>query len=113
MPAPPRGPRTIAPCYSVRACRHPRDTSPSRATRSHWRGRWMAEDDRLRIAMLAPIAWRTPPRHYGPWELVTSLLTEALVARGVDVTLFATRDSLTRGKLAGVCPAPYAEDATL
>ena len=41
--------------------------------------------------MLAPIAWRTPPRHYGPWELVTSLLTEALVARGVDVTLFATR----------------------
>ena len=73
----------------------------------------MAEDDRLRIAMLAPIAWRTPPRHYGPWELVTSLLTEALVARGVDVTLFATRDSLTRGKLAGVCPAPYAEDATL
>jgi glutaredoxin-like protein len=39
--------------------------------------------------MLAPISWRTPPRHYGPWEQVTSLLTEALVARGVDVTLFA------------------------
>jgi len=35
--------------------------------------------------MLAPISWRTPPRHYGPWEQVTSLLTEALVARGVDV----------------------------
>ena len=33
--------------------------------------------------MLAPISWRTPPRHYGPWEQVTSLLTEALVARGV------------------------------
>ena len=42
--------------------------------------------------------------------VVTSLLTEALVARGVDVTLFATRDRMTRGKLAGVCPAPYAED---
>ena len=39
----------------------------------------------MKIAMLAPISWRTPPRHYGPWELVTSLLTEALVARGVDV----------------------------
>jgi glycosyltransferase involved in cell wall biosynthesis len=67
----------------------------------------------LRIAMLAPISWRTPPRHYGPWELVTSLLTEALVARGVDVTLFATKDSWTAGKLAGVCPAPYSEDPTI
>ena len=60
--------------------------------------------------MLAPIAWRTPPRHYGPWELVTSMLTEALVARGVDVTLFATLDSITAGKLAGVVPAPYSDD---
>jgi glycosyltransferase involved in cell wall biosynthesis len=68
---------------------------------------------RLRIAMLAPISWRTPPRHYGPWELVTSLLTEALVARGVDVTLFATQDSQTAGALAGVCPAPYSEDPTI
>jgi glycosyltransferase involved in cell wall biosynthesis len=63
--------------------------------------------------MLAPISWRTPPRHYGPWELVTSLLTEALVARGVDVTLFATADSLTAGKLAGVCPRPYSEDGAI
>jgi glycosyltransferase involved in cell wall biosynthesis len=63
--------------------------------------------------MLAPISWRTPPRHYGPWELVTSLLTEALVARGIDVTLFATMDSLTAGKLAGLCPAPYSEDAAI
>ena len=67
----------------------------------------------LRIAMLAPISWRTPPRHYGPWELVTSLLTEALVARGVDVTLFATQDNQTAGKLAGVCPAPYSEDPAI
>ena len=64
----------------------------------------------MKIAMLAPIAWRTPPRHYGPWELVTSMLTEALVARGVDVTLFATRDSVTSAKLDGVVPAPYSED---
>ncbi|EIZ79093.1 glycosyl transferase, group 1 family protein [Novosphingobium sp. Rr 2-17] len=67
----------------------------------------------MRIAMLAPIAWRTPPRHYGPWELVTSLLTEALVARGVDVTLFATLDSETSGTLAGVVPASYGEDPAI
>lgn len=64
----------------------------------------------MRVAMLAPISWRTPPRAYGPWELVTSLLTEALVARGVDVTLFATLDSETSGTLAGVVPAPYSEN---
>ena len=67
----------------------------------------------MRVAMLAPIAWRTPPRHYGPWELVTSLLTEALVARGVDVTLFATLDSVTTARLAGVVPAPYSEDPSI
>jgi len=67
----------------------------------------------MKIAMLAPIAWRTPPRHYGPWELVTSLLTEALVARGVDVTLFATQDSITSAKLDGVVPAPYSEDPSI
>ena len=67
----------------------------------------------MKIAMLAPIAWRTPPRHYGPWELVTSLLTETLVARGIDVTLFATRDSITAGTLAGVVPAPYEEDSSI
>ena len=67
----------------------------------------------MKVAMLAPISWRTPPRAYGPWELVTSLLTEALVARGVDVTLFATLDSQTAGTLAGVAPRGYSEDATL
>ena len=64
---------------------------------------------KLRIAMLAPISWRVPPRHYGPWEWVTSLLTEGLVARGVDVTLFATGDSQTAGKLHSICPRPYSE----
>jgi glycosyltransferase involved in cell wall biosynthesis len=63
--------------------------------------------------MLAPISWRTPPRHYGPWELVTSLLTEALVAKGVDVTLFATADSVTTGKLEAVVPTGYSEDRSL
>ncbi|MCU1656368.1 MAG: glycosyl transferase group 1 [Pseudonocardiales bacterium] len=63
--------------------------------------------------MLAPIAWRTPPRHYGPWESVTSLLTEGLVARGVDVTLFATADSLTAAALDAVSPRGYAEDPAM
>jgi glycosyltransferase involved in cell wall biosynthesis len=40
-------------------------------------------------------------------------LTEALVARGVDVTLFATLDSRTAARLDGVCPAPYSEDPTI
>jgi len=63
--------------------------------------------------MLAPIAWRTPPRHYGPWEAVTSLLTEGLVERGIDVTLFATQDSVTRARLEAVCPTGYEEDRSL
>ncbi|HUA43225.1 MAG TPA: glycosyltransferase family 4 protein [Streptosporangiaceae bacterium] len=67
----------------------------------------------MKVAMLAPIAWRTPPRHYGPWESVASLLTEGLVARGIDVTLFATLDSVTAAVLDGVCPHGYAEDPRL
>jgi len=63
--------------------------------------------------MLAPISWRVPPRHYGPWELVVSLLTEGLVERGVDVTLFATADSVTSARLDAVCPRPLMEDPTL
>ena len=63
--------------------------------------------------MLAPIAWRVPPRHYGPWEQFASLLTEGLVARGHDVTLFATADSITSARLVGSAPTGYAEDATL
>ena len=69
--------------------------------------------DRLRVALLSPVAWRTPPRHYGPWECVVSLLAEGLVARGVDVTLFATADSETRGRLVSVVPRGYAEDPGL
>ena len=60
--------------------------------------------------MLAPISWRVPPRHYGPWELFASLLTEGLVARGVDVTLFATADSLTRARLSSVVAHGWSED---
>lgn len=64
----------------------------------------------MRIAMLAPIAWRVPPRRYGPWEQVVSTLTEGLVRRGLDVTLFATADSITSARLCAVCPRGYEED---
>lgn len=67
----------------------------------------------LRVGILAPISWRVPPRHYGPWEQFVSLLTEGLVARGVDVTLFATRDSVTSARLVGVAPTGYSEDPSL
>jgi glycosyltransferase involved in cell wall biosynthesis len=67
----------------------------------------------LRVGMLAPIAWRVPPRAYGPWERVVSILTEGLVARGVEVTLFATADSRTSAHLAAVAPRPYAEEPPL
>ena len=67
----------------------------------------------MRVAILGSIAWRTPPRHYGPWERVAGLLAEGLHERGVDVTLFATLDSETSAELDGVCPRGYAEDDEL
>ena len=67
----------------------------------------------LRVGILAPISWRVPPRRYGPWERAVSLLTEGLVERGVDVTLFATADSQTAARLESVCPRPLGEDASL
>lgn len=67
----------------------------------------------MKIALISPIAWRTPPVHYGPWENIASLLCEGLVKRGIDVTLFATGDSKTSGKLVAVCPRGYEEDKTV
>jgi len=64
----------------------------------------------MHIGMISPIAWRTPPRHYGPWEMVVSLLTEGLIDAGIKVTLFATGDSVTRANLRSICPKGYAED---
>ena len=64
----------------------------------------------LRIAVLAPIAWRTPPRHYGPWELFASLLADGLVSLGHDVTLFATADSQTTARLHGTAARGWSED---
>ncbi|MEU4569248.1 glycosyltransferase family 4 protein [Micromonospora sp. NPDC023956] len=67
----------------------------------------------MRVALLGPVAWRTPPHHYGPWEQVTGLLAEGLTTRGVDVTLFATLDSVTSATLDGVCPQGYADDPSM
>ena len=70
-------------------------------------------DSALRVAILAPISWRVPPRRYGPWEQFASLLTEGLVRRGVEVTLFATADSVTTACLVGTAPTGYSEDPGL
>jgi glycosyltransferase involved in cell wall biosynthesis len=66
-----------------------------------------------RIAVLSPVAWRTPPRRYGAWETVAGNIAEGLVARGWDVTLFATRDSLTSAKLRAVVEKGYEEDSDI
>ena len=63
-----------------------------------------------RIAILSPVAWRTPPRAYGAWETVASNITEGLVARGwKNVTLFATKESVTNAKLEGWIEKGYEE----
>jgi len=64
----------------------------------------------MKIALLSPISWRTPPRKYGPWEQVASNIAEELIEKGIDVTLFATGDSITKGKLEFVCERSYSED---
>jgi glycosyltransferase involved in cell wall biosynthesis len=64
----------------------------------------------MKIAILSPIAWRTPPEKYGPWEQVASNLTEGLVEKGYKVTLFATANSITKAKLEWVCKLPYEVD---
>lgn len=67
----------------------------------------------MRIGLISSIAHRTPPRDYGPWEQVASTLTEGFVARGHEVTLFATSDSVTSARLVGSAPTGYEEDRGL
>ena len=66
-----------------------------------------------RVAVLSPVAWRTPPTQYGAWETVASNVTEGLVARGWDVTLFATGDSVTQAHLHSVVARGYEEDSSV
>lgn len=68
---------------------------------------------RKRVAILSPVAWRTPPLRYGAWETVAGNIAEGLVARGWDVTLFATGDSVTRARLHAVVERGYEEDRSI
>lgn len=65
----------------------------------------------MRIAQIAPIIERVPPKKYGGTERMIYALTEELVKRGHNVTLFATGDSLTSAKLVPVYPRALREDA--
>jgi len=60
----------------------------------------------MRIAQLAPTFERVPPRTYGGTELIVGLVTDELVRRGHDVTLFASGDSRTAARLRSVTPEP-------
>ena len=66
-----------------------------------------------RIAVLAPIAWPTPPPGYGPWEQIAYNIADGLRRRGLDVTLFATGNSQFDGKLESVVPVGCAQDPAL
>ena len=63
----------------------------------------------MRIGVIASIAHRTPPITYGPWEQVASNCAEGFVARGHEVTLFATANSRTAGQLSGPVAEGYEE----
>jgi len=67
----------------------------------------------LRIAHIAPMATSVPPPKSGSVQTMTSLLTEGLVARGHDVTLFAPGDSTTTAHLHAMTPQGYWHDASL
>jgi glycosyltransferase involved in cell wall biosynthesis len=67
----------------------------------------------LRIAHIAPVATTIPPPKSGSVETMTSLLTERLVGRGHDVTLFATADSTTTAKLVAIYPHGYWHDENM
>lgn len=63
----------------------------------------------MRIAQIAPIIERVPPKKYGGTERVVHALTEELVARGHEVTLFASGDSITSARLESVYPKALRE----
>ncbi len=63
----------------------------------------------MKILQIAPLIERVPPKTYGGTERVVHALTEQLVKRGHDVTLFATGDSQTCAKLVSVCDSALRE----
>jgi glycosyltransferase involved in cell wall biosynthesis len=67
----------------------------------------------LRVAVLAPISWPTPPAGYGPWEQIAYNIAAGMRARGLNVTLFATGNSHFGGPVASVIPVGLNEDPAL
>lgn len=67
----------------------------------------------LRLALLAPISWPTPPPGYGPWEQISYAIAEGMQRRGLEVTLFATGNSQFSGRLSAVVPVGTNEDPGL
>lgn len=64
----------------------------------------------MKVAVLSTCSWSTPPHNYGPWEFFSSEIAEGLHQRGVDVTLFATKDSQTAATLESIVPMGTEED---
>lgn len=67
----------------------------------------------LRLAVLAPITWPTPPPGYGPWEQIAFNIADGMRRRGLDVTLFAPGNSHFDGTVESVVPVGCAEDPAL
>lgn len=65
---------------------------------------------KLRIAQIAPLWVRIPPKKYGGIELIIYHLANQLVERGHKVTLFASGDSITKGKLVSIRKKPLLDD---
>jgi glycosyltransferase involved in cell wall biosynthesis len=67
----------------------------------------------LRVAILAPISWPSPPHGYGPWEQVAADIAEGMAARGAEVTLFATGNSRISGTVESVVPVGVNENGDI
>jgi glycosyltransferase involved in cell wall biosynthesis len=67
----------------------------------------------MKIAQIAPLWERVPPPAYGGIELIVGLLTDELVARGHEVTLFASGDSITSAKLESIHPQALRLDPSI
>jgi len=67
----------------------------------------------MRLAVLGPISWPTPPPGYGPWEQIAYSIAAGMSARGLDVTLFATGNSRAPVKISAVVPVGLEEDRGL
>ncbi len=70
----------------------------------------MKNKKKLKIAQIAPLWVPIPPKKYGGIERIIFFLTEELIKKGHDVTLFASGDSKTSAKLVSVYPRGLLKD---